>query len=233
MKTEQALVKIEETVLTQALTYPAKAQALVVTNDEELETADAFVKGAKALIKEIRDGYDDVISDAHSTWKGAIAKRDHYLKPVSESVDIAKGKMAPYMEEQARKQREAEEALRRAEEEAEEKERLAEEERQRKAREALQDGDTEAANNILAEPEPEIIPEKVDIPQVKKLEGTHTRTDWMWEEMNESVVIDGTVPREFLMLDGPKITAYVKKHKEKAKIAGIKIFPKTIISTRG
>lgn len=228
MKTDESLVKIEESVLIQALTWPAKAQSLAVTNNEELVTANAFVKSAKALIKEIRDGYDDIIKYWNDGHKATIAKRDKYLKPVSESVEIAKGKMAPYMEEQQRKIREAEEKARQAERDAEEAERKAEEERQAKACQALHDGDTKAAEDILAEPVKEIVPETVDIPEAMKLEGTHTRVTWDWELENIE-----SVPRCFLMPDRVKINKYVQEQKEKSEIPGIRVFQKTGISTRG
>ncbi len=229
MKTDESLVKIGADQQAKALAYPEQAKALVVTNDKELEAVDNFVKGGIALMKEIRAGYDDIISDAHSTWKGAIAKRDHYLNPVSEGVKIAKNeKMAPYMEEQARKVREAEEARRKALADAEAAEIAAEAERQAKARQALHDGDQAKAEKILAEEPKEIIPEQVDIPVTKKLEGTHARVTWEWE-----VVDIEKIPRDFLMLDTVAVNKIVQVKKEHAHIPGIRIFQKTGISSRG
>lgn len=229
MKTDETLVKIGADLQAQALVYPTKAMTLVVTNDQELEAANEFVKGGMALMKEIRAGYDDIIKHWNDGHKATIAKRDHYLNPVSEGVKIVKNeKMAPYMEEQRRQQRLAEEALRKAEEEAVEKERQAEEDRQRRAREALQDGDTKTAEKIMAEPEVEIIPEKVDIPTVKKLDGTHPRVTWDWKVTDFS-----QVPNNFLMLDRVAINKEVQEKKEKTRIPGIIVFPKTGVSSRG
>lgn len=228
MKTEESLIKIGTDLKAEALAYPEQAQSLVVTNDRELEVANEFVKSGNALIKEIRAGYDDIISNAHATWKGAIAKRDHYLGPVSESVKMVKNeKMAPYMEKQAQIQREAEEALRRAEEEIAEKKRQAEEERQRRARIALHDGDVKATRDILAEPIPEFMPELVVVPETMKLKGTHTQRIWTYK------VIDiNLVPRSLLMLDNSAVNEIVKEQKEKAKIPGIYVFQKISVSTK-
>lgn len=228
MKTETSLTQVGADLVAEAESYPQTARELTVTNDKELEFANEVVKGIKALQKEIRAGYDDIIDKAHKAWKGAIAVRDGYLKPLEEAERMIKGKMAPYMEEQTRKVREAEEAMRKAQEEAEIAERKAEEDRQRKAREAIQDGDTKAAEEILAEPVPEFVPEIVDIPTVKKLEGTHARVTWEYEVVNINLV-----PRSLLMLDRVATNKLVQEQKERAKIPGIRVFQKTSVSTRG
>ena len=247
MKQEEALTKIGTDLQAEALGYPAAARQLIVTNDKELKAIDEFVKGGKALQKEIRAGYDDIINDWHKGWKNSIAKRDYYLKPVSDGVEIAQGKMVPYMQEQARKRREAEEAarkaqeeaqaaLRRAQEEAKAKALAIEEEKQRKAREALHDGELEKAEKILEEKKTEVapvktedfLPEEVVIPEKVELKGTHMRTTWGWELEDFD-----QVPREWLCLDPAKITAYVRTAKEKAKIPGIRIFPKTGMASKG
>lgn len=228
MAKNESLVKINSSKKAKALAFPEQAKALVVTNEKELIAVDQFVAGGKALMKEIREGYDDIISDAHGTWKGAIAKRDHYLNPVAEGVKIAKGKMAPYMEEQRRKQREAEEAKRRAEREAEEAEIKAEEERQRLAREALQDGEKEKAEKILSKPAPEIVAETIDVPTVTKLETSHAVVTWDWKATDFSLV-----PEDLKMLDRVAINKIVREKKGDTKIPGIMVFETTGVSSKG
>lgn len=229
MSEKEALAKIGSDLEAKALAYPTAAMALVVTNDQELVAADEFVKGGMALIKEIRAGYDDIINKAHETWKGAIAKRDHYLKPVDDAVRIVKNKkMAPYLEAIRKAQEEAEEAVRRAQEEAEEAERLAEEERQRKAREAMHDGEVAKAAKILAKPIPEIVPETVDIPEAVKLKGTHAIRRWTYEVINIKLV-----PRHLLMLDKVAVNKIVQEEKGKTQIPGIRAFQATSVASRG
>lgn len=228
-KDEKAVVVIGENRKAEALGFPEAARSLgVVTNDDELKIVDQFVKGGKALIKEIRDGYDDIISDAHGTWKGAIAKRDHYLKPADEGVKIAKGKMAPYLEEQRRKIQEAEERARRAQQEAEEAEQRAEEERQKAAREAMHDGDQKKAEKILAKPTPEFVPETVVVPEAVKLEGTHATRRWTFEVTNIYLV-----PRSLLILDKVAVNKIVQEKKKDTNIPGIRAFQKTGVSSGG
>ena len=229
MKTDESLIKIGDDLKAKALALPVAANALVVTNDQELTAANEFVKGGMALMKEIQAGYDDIIKHWNDGHKATIAKRDQYLNPVGDAVKIVKNeKMAPYMEKQARKVREAEEARRKAQEEAEEAERKAEEERQRFAREALQDGDTTAADEILAKSLEEVVPEIVDIPVAKILEGTHVTRRWVYEVIN----IDA-VPRPLLMLDRVAVNKIVQEKKENARIPGIRVFQKTGISSGG
>jgi len=228
MSKKEALVTIGPELKEKALAYPTAAHQLVVTNDKELKAVDEFVKGGKALIGEIRAGYDDIISDWDKGHKNAIAKRDHYLKPVAEGVNIAKGKMAPYLEEQARKIREAEERARRAQEEAEEAERKAEEERQRAAREAMHDGNQAEAEKILAKPIPEIVPETVVIPKAVELKGTHATRRWAYEVTNIDLV-----PRPLLMLDKVAVNKIVQEKQVDARIPGIRVFQKTGVSSGG
>jgi len=228
MSKKEALVKIGPDLKEKALAFPAAARQLVVTNDKELEAVDRFVKGGKALIKEIRDGYDDIINDWDKGHKNAIAKRNHYLHPVAEGVNIAKGKMAPYMEEQRRKVQEAEERALRVQQEAEEAERKAEEEQQKAAREAMHDGDQRKAEKILAKPAPEFVPETVVVPEAVELEGTHATRRWTYEITNIKLV-----PRDFLMLDKVAVNKYVQAMKKDANIPGIRVFQKTGISSGG
>ncbi len=229
MKTDESLAIVGEELSDEVKTYVKMgASAIVVSNDKELTTADGHLKALKALKKKVRAGYDDIISKAHATWKDAIATRDEYLKPLEDAEAIIKGKMAPYMEEQVRKIREAEEARRKAQAEAEAAERKAEEDRQRLAREALQDGDQEKAEKILAKPAPEIMPEMVDVPSAAKLEGTHARVTWDWKVTDFS-----QVPESFLMLDRVAINKEVREKKGNTRIPGIMVFEKTGISSRG
>jgi len=206
---------------------------IVVTNDRELADANEHLKGAKALRRQIREWFKKHKDKAREVLNGLIADERELINPLDGFIRKVEGKMIPYVEEKERQVREAEEAARRAAEEAERKERGAEEERQRKAREAMHDGDTKAAEEILAEPEPEIVPEPVDIPAAPELEDSHSSKRWTWEEQD----ID-KVPRllpngeRALILNRGAITSYVQKHKDKAKVPGLRIFQKTGISTR-
>lgn len=228
MSEKEALVVIGEELKAEALGFPTVARSLFVTNDQELKAVNEFVKGGMALIKEIRAGYDEIISDWDKGHKNAIATRDRYLKPVSEGVGIAKEKMAPYMEEERRKIQEAEEKARRVQQEAEEAEMKAEEERQRAAREAMHDGDQRKAEKILAKPVPEIVPETVDIPEAVELKGTHATRRWTYEVTNIN-----HVPRFLLMLDKVAVNELVQREKGHANIPGIRIFQKTGVSSGG
>lgn len=221
MKTDESLVK-------EVVGFPEKARALVVNNDKTLELAGEELKGSKALQKKIREWFKPHKTKARDALNGLIAEEKRLLDPLQEFERIVKGKMAPYMEEQARKVREAEEAREKAQKEAEEAERKAEEDRQKKAREALQDGDQKKAEKILAEEPKEIIPEQVDIPVTKTLEGTHATRRWTYEVTNIELV-----PRPLLMLDKVAVNKIVQEKQKDAKIPGIRIFQKTGISSGG
>ena len=228
------------------------AAGIVVTNDRELEDANEHLKGVTALIKKIQAWFKKHKDKAREALNGLIADEKELLSPLYETKAAINGQMAPYMEKQKRLQEEAEAAARKAREEAAEAERrrieaaeyaakAAEEEKQRRAREALQDGERKKAEKILAQ-EPEVFipevedvpaPKEIVIPQAKKLKGTFPRTDWTWELENidlvPRVLPNGKRP---LILDRGVITALAEKEKDKAKVPGIRFFPKTTMVSR-
>lgn len=210
-----------------AASFLQAAKALQVTTDRELDDANEVLKGVKTLIKSIQEWFKERKDKARAALNDLIGEEKKNLNPLFETERIIKGKMLPYIEEQKRKQREAEEAARRAREEAEAAARAAEEERQRKAREAIEDGDTHEAAKILAEEPEEIIPEPVEIPSVPELKGTHTREDYDWEVEKFELI-----PHNYLQLDRGKITKEVKQKRAETKIPGIRVFPVTRMSSK-
>lgn len=100
---------------TQALGFPSRANRMIVHDDNTLSIANDFVLEVKALIKEVAESYDPIISHAK-------AEKKKYIDPLKESLQTVKFHIASYLEEQARIQREAEEKARKKEEDRQKKE---------------------------------------------------------------------------------------------------------------
>jgi hypothetical protein len=140
---EVALRLVEEAlpVDQKALTYTDVIKALppIKTAGEYVRIGDLWKEG-RALLKEIDDGYDDLIKAAHKLHKDAVAKKAKYYTPVDGAVRAAKSLMSAWdaaqesirLAEQARLEaiaRKQEEERRKAELERLEAERKAEEDR--------------------------------------------------------------------------------------------------------
>ncbi len=161
---EAALKLVEpEDVQQKALGYVEAVKSLppIKTPEEYLAVGELWKQG-KALLEEIKEGYDDLIQAAHKLHKDTIAKRDRYYVPTEEGVKAAKQLMSVYDEEQERIQREEKARLAEIARKAEEERRLQE------ALAAENAGEKEEAEEILQEPvhiAPVIVPKVV--PKIK------------------------------------------------------------------
>lgn len=133
-----------------ALTHEQKAEALVVSSDEQRTAAAEYLLVVADLRREVEDHHAPIIKAAHAAHKAAIAACNKLLVPLQKAEEILKSRIGAYdlkkrQEAEAERQRllaqqrEAEMAARRAQQEAErqaaEARRKAEEEA-RKAHEA-------------------------------------------------------------------------------------------------
>lgn len=167
--TEISLERIKK----DALGFPEKAKRLIVHNQETLTLANIFVREVKALMNEVANSYDPIISHAK-------AEKKKYYDPLKESEKIAKLHIASYLEEQDRIRREAEEKAKREEEERQKKE----QEILDRAKNYSDAGMKEEAEDIIAEiPLPAI----ADIPSAPEVEGLALKQIVDTERINQLV----------------------------------------------
>ena len=123
----------EQQLQTQALTWPERAQALAVRDQQTYDQATALLKGTALLEKEIKNHYGPLKQAAHNAHKKITAAEKGILEPVERAGAILRGSIGKYTQEQERIRREEE---RRVREEAVriERERIVEEASQREAR---------------------------------------------------------------------------------------------------
>lgn len=187
----------------------AKAKQL----DELRKSMTRPLDEAKDRIMDLFRGPQDLLAKAETTIKGAISTWQAEERRKADEARRA-------AEEAARKERERLEAERKAAEEA--------------AREAAAAGDESAAaaaqaHAVVLAAEAEVVEHLAPavVEQPTKLAGIATRQDWYFE-----IVDEAAIPREFLVVDEKKVRAYVKAMKSDAKIPGVRVFAKDVISAR-
>lgn len=210
------------------------AQAYVIDSPEMAAAAAeelGSIKGKAKQLEELRMSMTRPLDEAKRRIMDLFRGPQLKLAAAEETIKKAIGVY------QAEERRKAEEARGAAEEIARmERERLEAEARAaaEAAKAAAAAGDEEAAAaahvqaTVLAA-EAEVVQHLAPavVEQPVKLAGVSTRTDWDFEITDEAAI-----PREFLMIDEKKIRAYVKAMKSEAKVAGVRVFARDVISAR-
>jgi hypothetical protein len=164
-----ALVEAGE-VVTQALTWPDRARALVIRDNASCVAAADLVKGIKALRAQIAETFDPHCKRAHDAHKALVAEKAAAEAPLTEAEGIIKRALAAYEQEQQRAARAEADRLAALARQAEIDRKLAE------AVAAEAQGDDVAACAILDEP---IVSAPVFVPAaVPKVTGVSYRTTY-------------------------------------------------------
>ena len=184
---------------------------------EQLEEANAHLRGMIGLKNKIKEFCADNIKRWHDGHRQAIAERDAYLRPVEEAEAIIKAKMGEYRaweREEIKKAQEAAQAQQRAEAEAQ---------RKLEAQSLKDAGEEEAAAMVEAAPI-RTIPMKAPAPV--RLEGTHSRTNWSFELVNKleliAFVAENPVFSHLLDVSTKECNKLAKAQKENMVIPGIR-----------
>ena len=207
---------------------------MTITSHKQCEEAGQLLGLAKDYIKAVLAWNKPIKSAADEVHSLACAQEKRMLDPGQQVKDIlnpAIGEWGRKLREEERKVREAEAKRLQAEADAE-----AEREEQKaleRARCLEAMGDNEASEQVVddeaqkaeelktqaATAAQAVMTRKTEVPKIK---GVQIRTNWECSIENPS-----EVPREFLIPDEKAIRAYVRKHKEAAKIPGVKTWPTT------
>lgn len=217
---------MEEKLGREISTIEKSALAVLVEDDEEYAAAAKYLQATKALQKSVKDYWEPLRVSAKHSYDLVLERKKAMTEPLESAERILKGKMAGYIEDKERKQREQEEAMKR----------LAAEERERKLQEAADAeaaGDYETAEMAMAEAEimddAAIFGGTIETPKAK---GTSVGKAW------EIVSIDSaSVPVEFAgvelrPVDQKIVMGLIKASKGCISIPGIKYKEVTKISSR-
>jgi hypothetical protein len=195
----------------------AKAQALEIKDNPQYFTATDFLKGIKALEKEVEDTFDPIIEKSHLAHKEALSQKDKYFKPLVNAERLIKSKIGEFLVIEERKRKEAEDKLRR---EADKKR----EELERKAEEAAANGKEskaeqyqEKANNVVA---PTLAP------TVEKVEGISFRENWYAEVTDINLL-----PKTYMLPDMVKLNKFAKAMKDSVAVPGVTFKCEKIVSS--
>lgn len=114
------VVDNSDAVRNEALAWPERARAVVITDDESYTGAANLLKGIKALRQRIADTFNPHIDRAHKAHKALVQEKATAEAPLTEAESIVKRSLVTYQQEQDRKAREEarrlEDEARRAEE---------------------------------------------------------------------------------------------------------------------
>ena len=199
--------------------FPARAEGMEVFDEDSLQRANELVIGAARLIKEINAAFDPLIAEAHSTHQAIIDKKKSFTAPVQETRALLNPKIADYLAEQRRIQREAVEKARK---EREEIIRLAREKEKKALQAALaaeEAGKPEEAEKILEEVPAAPVFKRAPAPKAPLLKGSYLRTDIKWRIIDQTLI-----PRDLWIIDTVAIDRIVRNHGLKTEIPGIETF---------
>lgn len=216
----------EKALESQTINLEVRADALVVTNDDEYQDAAEFLKVLKNQAGKVKDFFKPLKDSAHKAHKEVCDREKMMLDPLTRAETVIKKAIGNYEAEQERKRKEAEELARRAAK-AEADRRLAEAialENQGKSEEAA-----------AAMEEAEIIDSAtvaVPVASTTKVKGVSSSKDW------EIVSIDDKkVPVEILNtvirpVDDKAIMRLIRASKGTISIPGITYKETVKISVR-
>lgn len=175
--TDTVLATIDRAPVTEALTWPDRAAALVIRTTEQYAAAADLLIGIKALRKRIADTFDGHVNRAFQLHRALVAERNSADAPLTSAERLIKDKLVAWDTEQER--------IRKAEQL-----RLAElarqqEESRRLAEAAAMEREAAATGDVLLRQEAEaLISEPVDVPVVQvesatpKVDGLSYRTTY-------------------------------------------------------
>lgn len=252
--TEIAEVKTQEIEQRTSATVE-KAAAIIITDQEDLDAATAFLREVKRVRDEIAETFDPIVSAAHEAHKLALEKKKKYDEPMAQAEKVVKAKMGEYVADQKRiadeLQRKQEEDRRKAEaeatrkqaEEAEAQRKRDEEARLAQAAEATARGDTKRAEAILNEPPPPPPPlQPVAVPPpvaiaIPKVAGVSFAPAWKARVVDKQALIRAAAnsPEQYaayLLVDEKAAGALARSLKGEARLPGVEFYSETQTSVR-
>lgn len=213
-----ATVDVQPEIAENVSLVGAKVEEMTVRNDAEYSAAGALLKQVKSLQKTIKDYWEPLRVSAKKAYDDVLSKKKEMLDPVDSAEKILKRKMGDYLAEKERIAREIEEQKRRE----------AEAEMQRKLAEAAEHetaGRADEAEFAMAEAEVfDQYAANISIQAEKpKMQGVSTVKSWKVEVVDSTkvpVLLGGV---ELRPVDTAAVLRLVKMMDGKIEIPGVKI----------
>lgn len=201
-------------------TLQERARAVAITDTASYTDAAEFVKSIKVVRTKIAETFDHLIKSAHATHKALIDEKKKHDTPLDEAERVVKGKIAGYQAELERRRQEEERRLQEQARKEEEERRLAQ------AVELEQQGEAEAATELIEAPIE--TPPVVVAAAIPKVAGISTRKNYKFR-----IVDARKIPFEYMMPDEKKIGAHARSMREQARIPGVEFYSEDVVSASG
>ena len=227
-----------ESLTEEAGVLVVKAEAVTIETRQDHAETLIFIKELRSRERAITEHFEPSRAALESAKKEILSARDSLVKPLAEARGILNSKATGYEDEQERIAREAQRKAEEEERKKAEEARKAEEERLAALEEALDEGEIEKAEEIMAadpEPEPEVVHVPV-VPDVAKVEGVSSHKRYSAEVVDKMLLIRYVAEHpEWESLIEPNIPALNRiaiSQKDEMKLPGVKAVAKTVRSTR-
>lgn len=221
--------QIEQQLQSQALTWPEKARAITIADQQTYDQATELLKGTAALEKEIKAHYGPLKQEAHEAHKKITAAEKSVLAPVQEASGILRSSVAQYASEQERLRREEERRLAEIARKEEEERRLSE------AIEAEANGATVDEVEAVIE-RPSIAPMPRVQPAYMPTKGISTREIWHAEVTNirelARAVADGRAAPTLIQPNMTALNGLARSLKRAMNTPGVKAVVETTTAVR-
>lgn len=210
-----------EDALTESVSaVEAKANAVVVTNDIEYQSAAEFGRALKAKRDEVTEFFKPMKDAAHKAHKQVCDREKAMLKPISDAEKAVKVAMGKYTMHKQMEQQRLEEQLRR--QAKAESDRLLDKAAEFESRGNMQQANATFANAQMVDAASRNIALERNAP---KANGVQSRTDWQIVSVDDSQVpveVAGCVVRP---VDEAAVMRLIRASKGKVVIPGIKYVP--------
>jgi len=212
-----------------AVSWPERAKALVVTDEQTLSLASDALAGIKSLRAKIEETFGPIIKRAYEAHREAVAQRKKVEAPLEEAERIIKGSVAAYLAEQERLRQEAE---RRAREEAE---RRAAEALERQIEDAESAGASPEDIEAMIDSAPTVVP-VVSEPRPRKPEGISVRTTYKAEVTDMLALVRWVASNNryinLLSVNQSALNQLVRSLGPTAKIPGVRLVAQGTVAVR-
>lgn len=213
-----ATVDVQPEIAENVIEVGARVDQMAVRNDADYSAAGTLLKQVKALQKQIKDYWEPLRVSAKKAYDDVLAKKKEMLDPVDGAEKILKRKMGDYLIEKERIAKAIEEQKRRE----------AEAEMQRKLAEAAEHetaGRTDEAEFAMAEAEVyDQFAANVSVKAEKPtMQGVSTVKSWKVEVVDNAKVPVMMGGVELRPVDTAAVLRLVKMMDGKIEIPGIKI----------
>ena len=208
--------KKEEILEKEVTEVEQAAKGIVIKNQADYESASEFLKSVKQTLKKVEGYWEPLRESAYKTYNDILTKKKEMIGPLKSAEKILKSTMGTFLNEQEKKRKAQEEALRK----------LAQKEVDKKLDDAAklqEQGDLVGVEYAMTEAEvyDDASVSAVVASKPKNVKGVTTKKDWKIKSIDPNKVpvdISGIVLRP---VDEKAVLKLIKSSKGTVKIPGV------------